>query len=259
MRKSDQNGVIEEIDPRSGDVIEVRALVSLSENESRKKRRCEILINAGRKHFMRTGRALARVDRLRLYKDEFRSFDEYVQTKWHLTPGRAYQMIRAVNLCTTVSIRIPNERVARAVLHLPAEDRGPVLLLAHAASGGDLDTGWIKSAAETHSEIRATGGQVSTEDGGMVEATASVIANRAERLGRQRQHVQDGQKAKAEKQGLHEVFKGRCTLHSVSGKIDAFTVIAANRDDLVNLKGVKPGSRLWIVVYEVPDEKGAKP
>ncbi len=174
--------------------VTARPVEVLTTRERRNKARNLAIIRAGRKHFMRTGRALYRMHRDQLWRGSYSSFTAFVVKELGWTYKRAMQVIAAISISTVVDIPIPNERVGREVLKLPAESQSKVLILAHKASGGRLDSGWIKDAAEVHAERLATGGYVDDGEGSMTEAERAVIDAREERAKRQRQHIRDNGK-----------------------------------------------------------------
>jgi hypothetical protein len=182
----------ESVDSITGEIYPAE----LSPAEEAKLARCEADIEAG---LLMAWRALRTIWQDRLYRSKYNSFEKYCQAKWGISHQRAHQLIDAANLVDYVSTSglqenlIPNERTARAVLDIEPEKRLPVLMLAARASGGKLDSGWIKDAAEVHDEKLATGGFVDDGEGGMVEAERAVIDARAERAQRQRQHIKDSE------------------------------------------------------------------
>jgi hypothetical protein len=163
--------------------LTIQELTELAEHEA--------VIAANLTSFIDTGSRLIAIRDKRLYRASYPTFEAYVRGKWNISRQRAYQLISAGLLTTVVDIDIPNERVARQVLALPEPDRAPVLVLAHSASGGELDTGWILDASEVHQEIKATGGFVSDDEGETTAAVAAVTEHRAERLRRKKQYIRE--------------------------------------------------------------------
>src|SRR5262245_26889962 len=112
---------------------------ALTQVEQAEFARCEADIRAGL-YQMWTG--LRTINVQRLYRVEFDSFEQYVETRWGISARRAYQLIDAADMqdevCTTGS-QIPNERVARALLNVSKPERPTVLMLADRASQGRLD------------------------------------------------------------------------------------------------------------------------
>lgn len=120
------------------------------------------------------------------------TFEDYCAGKWHISRQHGRRLVEAANLVDDmepIGFHVPNERTARAILDVAPEKRLEVVMLAHKASGGKLDTGWVADAQSVTDEKYATGGYVDDGEGGMTAAEAAVIEARAERLQRQREHV----------------------------------------------------------------------
>jgi hypothetical protein len=180
------------VDPATGEIFPAE----LTPTELAELARCEADIRDG---LHKAWRAMRDICIKRLYRGGFKSFEDYVEERWGFSRERAYQLIDAANLIDEVSttgLQIPNERTARALSAVPESNRIAVLLLANQASGGKLDSGWIKDASEVHDEIKATNGYVDDGDGGMTEAHKAVVDHRLERLNRQRQHIKDSEDRK---------------------------------------------------------------
>ncbi len=228
---------------------EITDSAPLSESEKADLARCEADIQQGA---YQTWRALREINAKALYR-EYGTFETYCEQKWGITSRRGYQLIDAADLvddlCTIGSqIEIPNERVARAVLELPVEERLPVLLDAHVASGGHLDSGWIKDAATVRAQAQTTHGYVDNGDGGMAEKHAAITEERHERMQRQRQHIRDGKDKDKADAGLSKLFEGYVNYHSHNKSIGTLTAFLP-RETLAHFDGVKPGKALWIVIY----------
>lgn len=91
----------------------------------------EQVIETGLVSFVAVGTALAEVRDDRLYRGTHSSFEAYVQDKWHFSGRRAYQLMEAAEVCTTVQAQgappLANEAQARAIGLVPPEDRAEVL------------------------------------------------------------------------------------------------------------------------------------
>lgn len=100
-------------------------LLSLSDLQLAEKLQHEAVIRSGIQTFKEVGESLAAILAKRLYADEYRSFDEYVQKKWSISRPRAYQLIDAAEVIENVStvVDIQNERVARELATLPKHDQ----------------------------------------------------------------------------------------------------------------------------------------
>lgn len=101
-------------------------LTSLDRSQLRK---LETTIAKGIETFIEVGQALKQIRDQRLYRGEFKSFDAYVQEKWMLSRSRAYQLIESAEVAGNVhhgaqnQVAIPNERTARELAKLPAEEQ----------------------------------------------------------------------------------------------------------------------------------------
>lgn len=155
--------------------------------------RCEADIQRG---LYEAWRGLREINEGRLYRAQFATFEEYVETRWGFSRRYASRLIESANLIdemgTNGSQISINERTVRALLEVSKTERSVVFALATKASGGNLDSGWIKDAQQAVQEQRATGGMVDDGDGGMTAAHAAITEARHERMMRQRQHINGG-------------------------------------------------------------------
>jgi site-specific DNA-methyltransferase (adenine-specific) len=112
-----------------GPVLRERGCVvgELSRIEQDDLGRCEAALEHMRAAFIEAGMALAEIRERRLYREEFGSFEEYVESRWGLGRIHAYRMINAARVARNL---LPmgdtpkNERQARALTRLgPAEQR----------------------------------------------------------------------------------------------------------------------------------------
>jgi hypothetical protein len=214
---------------------------ALTQAEQAEFARCEADIRAG---LYQMWAGLRAISAKRLYRAEFDSFDQYVETRWGISARRAYQLIDAADMqdevCTT-GTQIPNERVARALLNVSKPERATVLMLADRASGGKLDTGWIESSSSVVEEIKTTGGYVSDDEGRMVAATAAVVDDRHERTMRKRQHIQD---SIDRKNGTDPRHQGSATVISTDTHRGFITLLAPEL-----AKALEQGKQVTYVVY----------
>jgi hypothetical protein len=171
----------------------------LTTAERRTKARCDAIIRAGKKSFLRTCRALARYNRLRLYREDYPSFEQYVKAELGITRGRAYQMIAAGLLSTQVDIQ--NEKQARELIQLPEQVRPLAWELAkdwakEAAPGKDIPVRFLKAAVSVVVTAIETGGYVDTGNGEMTGIDAALTQDVHESMMRQRQHIKDSEDGK---------------------------------------------------------------
>lgn len=102
------------------------ALSSLDRSNLRK---LETTIAKGMETFFEVGLALKRIRDEQLYRGEHKTFEAYVQARWKLSRSRAYQLIESADVNQNVhhgrqnSPSLPNERAARELARLPAEEQ----------------------------------------------------------------------------------------------------------------------------------------
>lgn len=90
----------------------------------------EVTITRGLNTFYEVGAALMAIKTQKLYRAEYRTFEEYCAEKWHIGHSRAYQLIEAAaikeNLSTTVDILPENERQMRELKGLEPDQQRQV-------------------------------------------------------------------------------------------------------------------------------------
>jgi len=105
----------------------------------------EKVINRGKKGFVEVGRALAEIRDLRLYKPEFKSFEDYCQEKWGWTKQHAYRLIECAPVVKS-NPQVTSINQARELARVPEADRAEVLEAA--VEAGPLTARAIREAAE---------------------------------------------------------------------------------------------------------------
>lgn len=108
--------------PRScGDLIKE----SLTSVESERLAALERDIEAGQRTFIKMGTALAEIRDNRLYKSQFKTFEEYCREKWNFSRAHAYRLIDAAEIAEKLSPvgDILTERVARELVKVPKDQR----------------------------------------------------------------------------------------------------------------------------------------
>lgn len=90
----------------------------------------EAIIDRGLKSFIEVGEALAEIREERLYLEQYSTFEEYCQERWHFTRVRAHQLISAASTALTIvnsDLAAPiNEAQARELAKVPEPDREQV-------------------------------------------------------------------------------------------------------------------------------------
>jgi len=80
--------------------VDVKQLELAQKNE---KAKLELVIENGLNSFIEVGRALAAIKDKRLYRYEFKTFDEYCREKWQLTRQHVYNKIQASKAAENVN------------------------------------------------------------------------------------------------------------------------------------------------------------
>jgi len=98
----------------------------LSHTELETLRQCETVITRHLEAFFEVGRALMKIQRDKLYRTEYRSFDDYCRARWNMGRFYAYRQIQAArvveNLLTECQHDLPStEAQARELVGLPPE------------------------------------------------------------------------------------------------------------------------------------------
>jgi hypothetical protein len=124
----------------------------LSRTEARDLARCEDVIERGLHTFLEVGTALSEIRDRRLYRATHDTFDAYCRERWDMSRQRANQLIDAVKVVsnlTTVVVKPPSERVARALAALPPAEQPKVWAHAvEAAKGGKVTTAHVRRAVQ---------------------------------------------------------------------------------------------------------------
>lgn len=106
----------------------VIAKSDLSQAETDRLERLEVIIGHGKQAFIEVGTALMEIRVNRLYRSEFKTFEEYCQSKWGFTRNFAHMQIQSAEIASGLLtvVNIPNEGTARGFISVPAEDRPAV-------------------------------------------------------------------------------------------------------------------------------------
>jgi hypothetical protein len=207
----------------------------------------EAVIDRGMTTFVDVGLAMLSIRDEKLYRKGYATFERYVNARWNITRGRAYQLITAGLLHTQVDIQ--NERQARELkrLETPTERRIAWELAKEAgasiAPGKDVPTVAVKAAVDAISEAKVTDGNTDPGTGEMEAISARVTQEVYESVQRQRQHVRE----RLEKQNGNEndaKYTGSFTVVHVDGGRGFVTLCAP---DLAAAVGA--GERGTFIVY----------
>ena len=122
------------------------------------------------------GAALATIRAEKLYRTEYKTFEEFCKAEYDIVPTHAYRLIEAANIKKSPNgSQVTCERQARALAAVPEEKRGEVL--AKAGAGGKVTARSIERAAGPVIDVDSTGVPIPS---GILEDW-----NRADEIGRE--------------------------------------------------------------------------
>ena len=110
-------------------VDNAKAVEVLSSDEKRELKKCESVISQGWETFVDVGRALATIQKNKLYRAEHGTFEIYCRTKWQYAKSQAYRLIGAAEVIEHLSpigdkSRLPkNEAQVRYLIGLDPEEQ----------------------------------------------------------------------------------------------------------------------------------------
>jgi hypothetical protein len=87
---------------------------------------CERVIAEGIHTFIEVGLALLTVRKDKLYRQKYRSFEQYCRNRWNMSKTHANRMITASTVATQMTpmgVTLPNERQARALSQDDGDDQ----------------------------------------------------------------------------------------------------------------------------------------
>lgn len=141
----------------------VGTLEVLNSAEKQELKRCETVIKRGWDTFVEVGRALAKIQRDRLYREHFRSFEAYCRDRWQYGKSHAHRLIGAAEVVEHLSpigddMPLPiNEAQVRPLIGLSHEDQVKAWKAAVDDARGKKVTALIvRRAAERFSRVGAT-------------------------------------------------------------------------------------------------------
>lgn len=126
---------------------------TLSKAEKDLRADCEAVIAAGLEEFFRVALALKAIHDGRLYRDRYRTFEEYARERWELHRATLYRRIRAAEVAESLSPTgdtLRNEAQARELARLTPEQRVVVAerIREHGKSLSEASAKWIREVAE---------------------------------------------------------------------------------------------------------------
>lgn len=130
----------------------------LKEVERRRLEKLEKVVSVGVESFLATGSALKEIRDQRLYREEFKSFDAYIKTRWGFDRSRAYQLIDASEIKAELSTivdkapkaeELKTEGQLRELASVPSESLAEVVQkAAEIAGNAPLTAKVLKEARE---------------------------------------------------------------------------------------------------------------
>ncbi|PWU19159.1 MAG: hypothetical protein C5B50_07285 [Verrucomicrobia bacterium] len=136
---------------------------ALDASEQKQLEECEAIIATGWDNFVKVGRALASIRDQRLYRQSFRTFDQYCAKKWHYSKPHAHRLICAAE---TMQILVPigtisyptHEAQIRPLIGLNPEDAKTAWNNAvKAAEGKPITASIVLAAARPFRSPRSRG------------------------------------------------------------------------------------------------------
>ena len=108
------------------------ALLSFAERS--RLQECERIITIGLRAFVEVGNALIEIRRNRLYRGRYPTFESYCRDKWNIKRQRAYELMDAAEIVTSLSEALPEytdklpkkEAHAAQLLRIPPDERPQV-------------------------------------------------------------------------------------------------------------------------------------
>ena len=102
--------------------------IQLTQLENDRLDSLEAVIERGKKTFVEVGAALMEIRDSRLYRSQYKTFEEYCHAKWGFSRNFAHMQINAAEIANEVLtiVNIPNETTAREFVSVPPEDRPAV-------------------------------------------------------------------------------------------------------------------------------------
>ncbi len=100
------------------------ALANITPTELRRRTELESELRSCIDGFAKAGEILTEIRDSRLYRNTHATFEDYCQSEWGMSRPRAYQLIDAAAVVSTLVDNPPtSERQARALTHLPPEEQ----------------------------------------------------------------------------------------------------------------------------------------
>ena len=188
-------------------VLTTTEQTELVENES--------VIERGLKTFHEVGNALLSIRDKRLYRQAFKTFEEYCDKRWQISRPRAFQLMEAArvadNLSTIVDILPANESQTRPLTQLEPEAQRVVWdIVQQTAPKGKITADHVKSVASVFKEVAKT---QAIDDGTGIQVAVSDVFKAAvteetyERMKRQEAYIAEKLDRKKDKKEQKAIAK----------------------------------------------------
>ncbi len=231
--------------------------VPFSPDEQAELTRLEAVIDAGAASFLAVARALLAIRDKRLYRAQFKSFDDYLTTRHkRITRQRVQQLVDYVTVADNLStngLQIPNERVARELAGLPAAEQPLAYQVAEAtAPDGTVTAQWMKATVTVLDGAKTTGGYVDVGNGEMAALNAAITQEAYELMQRQKDHIRESSERR---QGVSDDVK-----YVADGVVAEIGV--GDMNDYVTFRApqlaaaLQPGQTCKIIIYVKESEHG---
>lgn len=129
----------------------------LNKEELNELERCEVVIRQGLQTFIEVGQALLTIRDKRLYRSEFKTFEEYCNERWSMGRNYINRLISATevisNLVPRGTILPKNEYEARPLTKLEPEVQVEVWSEVVAQHGQDITAPKVQAIADQFSEV----------------------------------------------------------------------------------------------------------
>jgi hypothetical protein len=138
---------------RSARACELEMLsTTLNEAERRERSECEEIIRQGWDTFLEVGCALTTIRQKHLYRDRYRTFEEYCRQKWGFSKTHANRLIEAAAVAavlTPIGVKLNSESQVRPLVGLAPQKIPAAWKKAQEfAEGGEITAKVVRRAAE---------------------------------------------------------------------------------------------------------------
>lgn len=179
--------------------------IALTDSEEKRLAALEVTIESGLKVFFEVGTALLEIRDSRLYRRDYKKFEDYCRVRWQLKQSRAYQLMDAASVVgnlesSTNGGTLPdNERQTRPLTQLAPEEQVLVWqVVTDTAPAGKVTEAHVRSVVNVMKEVTATGAidngegeQIPVSQATTAHVKAAITEETYERLKRQETYVSE--------------------------------------------------------------------